>query len=434
MNWTGKKIHFIGIKGVGMSALASFLKNEGAFISGSDVEEKFQTESVLEKIGITPKIFSEKNIAPDLDLIIYTPAFDAKNIERIKANELRIKELSYGEALSQFAKDKNVIVITGTHGKTTTTAILGQIFEAGGLDPSVLVGDNVKAWQGPVRIGKSKWFIVEGDEYQEKFRLFKPKAIIIPSLDYDHPDYFKNKEVYLKSFYDFLNENKNAKLVTTVSVLEALKARGETFDVEDKKIFTESNFILPGEAYKSNCMLAIKMARIFGISADDIKHGISNFQGVGRRLDFYTKENDSIFVVYDYAHHPTEIKATISALNSKYPKHTLVAVFQPHTYSRTKTFFEEFTLSFEKAYAVFFAEIYASQREKGGGINIEDLIIKAHKLQPRVYRLRDFEPETLKKYCLKLEKPLILFMGAGDIWRYAEKFAELISSVQLNPH
>ena len=112
MNWTGKKIHFIGIKGVGMSALASFLKNEGAFISGSDVEEKFQTESVLEKIGITPKIFSEKNIAPDLDLIIYTPAFDAKNIERIKANELRIKELSYGEALSQFAKDKNVIVIT----------------------------------------------------------------------------------------------------------------------------------------------------------------------------------------------------------------------------------------------------------------------------------------------------------------------------------
>nr|KKS48305.1 MAG: UDP-N-acetylmuramate-L-alanine ligase [Candidatus Giovannonibacteria bacterium GW2011_GWF2_42_19] len=122
MNWTGKKIHFIGIKGVGMSALASFLKNEGAFISGSDVEEKFQTESVLEKIGITPKIFSEKNIAPDLDLIIYTPAFDAKNIERIKANELRIKELSYGEALSQFAKDKNVIVITGTHGKTTRRA------------------------------------------------------------------------------------------------------------------------------------------------------------------------------------------------------------------------------------------------------------------------------------------------------------------------
>ena len=181
-------------------------------------------------------------------------------------------------------------------------------------------------------------------------------------------------------------------------------------------------------------MLAIKMARIFGISADDIKHGISNFQGVGRRLDFYTKENDSIFVVYDYAHHPTEIKATISALNSKYPKHTLVAVFQPHTYSRTKTFFEEFTLSFKKAYAVFFAEIYASQREKGGDINIEDLIIKAHKLQPRIYRLRDFEPETLKKYCLKLEKPLILFMGAGDIWRYAEKFAELISSVQLNPH
>ena len=426
MNWAGKKIHFVGIKGVGMSALASFLKNDGALISGSDVEEKFQTEGVLKKIGVEPKNFSEENISPDLDLIIYTPAFDTKNIERVKANELGIKELSYGEALSQFAKDKDVMVITGTHGKTTTTAILGQIFEAGGVDPSVLVGDNVKAWQGPVLIGKSRWFIVEGDEYQEKFRLFKPEAIIIPSLDYDHPDYFKNKEAYLKSFSDFLNENKNAKLVTTASVLETLSATGETFDAEDKRIFNESNFILPGEAYKSNCLLAIKMARIFGISVDDIKQGISNFQGVGRRLDFYTKENDSIFVVYDYAHHPTEIKATISALNSKYPKHTLVAVFQPHTYSRTKTFFEEFTLSFEKAYAVFFAEIYASQREKGGGINIEDLIIKAHKLQPRVYRLRDFEPETLKKYCLKLEKPLILFMGAGDIWRYAEKFSETL--------
>jgi len=290
MNWAGKKIHFVGIKGVGMSALASFLKNDGALISGSDVEEKFQTEGVLKKIGVEPKNFSEENISPDLDLIIYTPAFDTKNIERVKANELGIKELSYGEALSQFAKDKDVMVITGTHGKTTTTAILGQIFEAGGLDPSVLVGDNVKAWQGPVRIGKSRWFIVEGDEYQEKFRLFKPEAIIIPSLDYDHPDYFKNKEAYLKSFSDFLNENKNAKLVTTASVLETLSATGETFDAEDKRIFNESNFILPGELINQTACLRLRWREFLGSAWMTLNRVFQIFRALGAGLIFIQKK------------------------------------------------------------------------------------------------------------------------------------------------
>lgn len=410
-----------------MSALAVLLKNEGAEISGSDTEEIFQTEKVLEKIGVESELFSADRITPDIDLIIYTPAYGPDNPERARGERLNIKVISYGEALSLFAEGKKVIVITGTHGKTTTTAILGQIFEAGGLSPSVLIGDTVKAWGSSALAGKSDYFIVEGDEYMEKFRLFKPVGIIIPSLDYDHPDYFKDKVAYLKSFKDFMKENKNAKFVSTDEIFDKLGIRGETFGEEEKNIFNKSEFIFPGEAYRSNCLLAIKMSRIFGISDENIIKGISNFRGVGRRLDTYSKPGDPIFIVYDYAHHPVEIKSTINALKSQYPEHTIVAIFQPHTYSRTKALLDDFAQAFQDTYAVFFDEIYSSQRETKGEVSIEDLIIKTHKKSPRVYRLRDFEIKDLKHYASKLRKPLMIFMGAGDVWKKAEKLSSILS-------
>ena len=404
MNWRGKKIYFIGIKGTGISGLAILLKKEGAFVSGSDTAEEFPSELALARENIEIRNFDENNITPELDLIIYSSAYDENHPERKRARQLEVAELSYAEALARYAENIKVIVVTGTHGKTTTTALLGSIFETAGLDPKVLAGDIVRSWGSSARWGRGEYFIVEGDEYQEKFRLFKPVGILIPSLDYDHPDYFKTREDYLNSFESWLRENKDAKVV-------------RDFEKADEKIFEKANFILPGKHYRRNCLLAIRLSRLFGIPDDMIIRGINNFQGVARRLEYYADR-----IVYDYAHHPEEIKATLAALKERHPDKTLVAVFQPHTFSRTEAFLEDFAKSFALAEAVFFEEIYTSAREKKGRVSLEDLMRETKKYHPNVHHIRELKIENSK---LKI---LYVFMGAGDIWQKARSLAESISN------
>ncbi|OGF74402.1 hypothetical protein A2Y47_02245 [Candidatus Giovannonibacteria bacterium RIFCSPLOWO2_12_43_8] len=411
MNWLNKKIHCVGIKGSGLSGLAILLKNEGAIISGSDTEEAFPSEDELKKNGIEIEIFSEKNITEDIDLVIYSGAWK-DHFEMENARRLGIEELSYGEALGEFAKGKKTIVITGTHGKTTTTALLGQIFEAGGLDPCVLTGDMVKAWESSVRLptgqaggGKGDYFIVEGDEYQEKFKYFSPVGIIIPSLDYDHPDYFKDKESYQKAFTDWIRANPQAIVVTEP-------------EEADEKIFSKARFIFPGANYKRNALLAIRLSRIFGLDDASIISGINNFKGVRRRLDYYSLASGDLIIIYDYAHHPAEIRSTLKALRGQYPEHKIVAIFQPHTYTRTKVFLGDFARAFSDAQEVYFEEIYASAREKNESIKIEDLINLAKEYHQNAFNFSDFDA---KKFFGKL---LFVFMGAGDIWRAAEKLSK----------
>ena len=412
MNWREKKIYFIGIKGTGISGLAVLLQGEGAAVSGSDTAEEFPSEAALKKAGIEIRLFDEKNITLGLNLIIYSSAYPAGHPERKKAAELGIPELSYAEALAEYARGKKTIVVTGTHGKTTTTALLGVVFETAGLDPAVLAGDIVKNWGSSVRTGRGEYFIVEGDEYQEKFRLFKPDGIVIPALDWDHPDYFPTREAYLKSFEDWFSENPRAKLV-------------RAWEQEDERIFRKAKFVLPGRKYRENCLLAIRLCRLFGISEEKIVSGINNFKGVGRRLDYY-----SDWIVYDYAHHPEEIKATLDALHERHPDKSLIAVFQPHTYSRTKTFLKEFAQAFERAELVFFEKIYASAREsasrRSGKIGIEDLIRETRKFHKKVFSFEDFSLEKLPA------NSLLVFMGAGDIWQKARKLASSLGGEERN--
>jgi len=413
MNWREKKIYFIGIKGTGISGLAVLFQGEGATVSGSDTAEEFPSEAALKKAGIEIRLFDEKNITLGLNLIIYSSAYPAGHPERKKAAELGIPELSYAEALAEYARGKKTIVVTGTHGKTTTAALLGVVFETAGLDPAVLAGDIVKNWGSSVRIGRGEHFIVEGDEYQEKFRLFKPDGIVIPALDWDHPDYFPTREAYLKSFEDWFFENPRAKLV-------------RSWEKEDEKIFQKAKFVLPGRKYRENCLLSIRLCRLFGISEEKIVSGINNFKGVGRRLDYY-----SDWIVYDYAHHPEEIKATLDALHERHPDKSLIAVFQPHTYSRTKTFLKEFAQAFERAELVFFEKIYASAREsasrRSGKIGIEDLIRETRKFHKKVFSFEDFSLEKLPA------NSLLVFMGAGDIWQKARKLASSLGGEERNP-
>ena len=425
MIWKDKKIHFVGIKGTGMSGLAELLKEEGAEVSGSDTEEEFPSDILLKKTGIPVRTFQSGNITKEINLVIYSSAYIEENIELKEAHELKITCWSYAEALAKFAERKKTIIITGTHGKTTTTALLGTIFEAAGLDPTVITGDMVKNWENSIRAGKGKYFIAEGDEYQEKFRLFKPVGILIPSLDWDHPDYFKTPEEYLNSFRAWLGENPEAKFISIAEVSKKLGVAAESPEAADEAIFQKSNFVFPGDKYKSNALLAIRLARLFNISESNIITGINNFKGVGRRLDYYAN-----WIVYDYAHHPEEIKATLRALSGKHPDQSIIAVFQPHTYSRTKAFLEEFAKSFSGAKAVFFENIYASAREKAAGVTISDLIKAAKQFHPEVYYFRDFTLEEFLEFCHKKKNPLAVFMGAGDIWQKARQLEKLAGARQ----
>ncbi len=432
--WASKKIHVIGIKGTGLSGLAVLLQKEGAVISGDDSAEEFPSDIVLKKAGIKAGLFGAENINRGIDLVIYSSAYDAGHPERTKAQALGIPQLSYAEALARYAAGKKTIVVTGTHGKTTTTAILGQIFEAAGLDPSVLAGDTVRAWGNSIRAGEGEYFIVEGDEYQEKFRLFKPVGIIIPSLDWDHVDYFKDEESYLAAFRDFARDNAEAVLATLPSIASKLKASAVFAEETDEKIFEKSTFGLPGMHYRSDCLLAIRLARAFGLKEEDIIKGIDAFRGVGRRLDLLSPPNNKTLIFYDYAHHPAEIKATLEALRSRYPEKKMVAVFQPHTYSRTKAFLNEFAKSFPEAELVFFEEIYASAREKKGEVSLEDLISETKKYHRQVYRFRDYTLPSFLKFILQnIKDPLIIFMGAGDIWQKARELAKLLPSPKGRP-
>lgn len=419
-----KKIFFIGIKGTGMSGLALLFKARGAYVSGSDTEEVFRTDRLLANAYIEVKRFDPMNIEPDINFVVYSSAYNSSHPERAKAKEMEIREFSYGEALAKYASRKKTIVISGTHGKTTTTALIGVIFESGGLDPAVLAGDIIINWDNSVRSGAGDFFIVEGDEYQGKLKMFKPVAVVIPSLDWDHPDYFKTEEDYVTFFKDFLKENPQAVLITRNKIAKKLGREAINYEETDEEIFNRSDFILPGEAYKSDALLAIRSARKFGIEPHKIVLGLNKFRGVGRRLEQFSRPDDPFFIIYDYAHHPAEIKATLDALAEKYAQHDIVAIFQPHTYSRTRTFMEDFAISFNMARAVFFDEICASARE---GSNVADLLGELTALTKRhhnnVYRLKDLSQAAFLRIVAKYPKPLLIFMGAGDIWKKAESLS-----------
>ena len=333
----GKRIHMVGIKGVGMTALAELLLNYGAVITGSDINEEFHTDQVLKRLNIKPLDFSALNITPDLDFVIYSSAYGETHPERQKAKELGIKEMSYAEALALIFNQKRGIMVAGSHGKTTTTALLGHIMIAAGLDPTVVVGGTVVAWDSNFRAGKSEWMLVEGDEYQEKFLNFQPKYLLITNVDYDHPDTFPDRKSYRASFEKLKTQTKEK-----IFAIETVKP----LDPEALKYF-KSDYLI-GEHNLKNLSLVLALAKELGIDDEAIKKGVGEFRGVRRRMEIYLQKNDLI-IMDDYAHHPAEISATLSAIKKHWPKHKITVIFQPHTNSRTRVLLSEFAKAFKDA-------------------------------------------------------------------------------------
>jgi len=451
-----KKIYFIGIKGSGMVALVEILERRGYQVTGSDTKEKFFTDEILKK-KLFVKFYEEfdaSHITSDIDLVVYSTAYNEKNNEEFKAAKFKsLPMISYPEMLGLLFNQKYGLAVCGTHGKTTTTAMLAEIFRTAGLEPTAVVGSRVRQWRGSALVGKSDFMIIEADEYQGKFRYYNPQAVILTSLDWDHPDFFPTFEDYKKTFIEFVQKIPRYGFLVvwgdqsdTLEVAKEAKCNvlkygfGNNNDLkiknhrlkDGKQVFSlhfgekdlgQFEIELPGRHNVLNAAAAMTMSYKFNVDSEKAKEALANFEGTSRRFEYIGKRKGAI-LVDDYGHHPEEIKATLRAAREFFPKHRIWCIFQPHTFTRTKALFSEFAQSFEEADRVIILDIYGSAREFQGGVHSRDLV----ELTKRYHRNVEYISTTSEAIDFLQDKigceDLIITMGAGNVWEVAEGLKE----------
>jgi UDP-N-acetylmuramate--alanine ligase len=447
-----QKIYFIGIKGVGMTMLAQFLAAQGNSVSGSDVKEGFMTDKVLRRKKIkVASPFAAANI-PDADLIIYSTAYNPQNnpeLALIKNNPARFKKvkiLSYPEALGAIFNKYYGIAVCGSHGKTTTSAWLGYVLSRAGLEPNVLVGSYVPQFKGSSLAGQSKYFVAEVDEYQNKLKYFQPRGVVLNNIDYDHPDFFKDKKAYRQAFIDFIKkipvsgwlvvneDDAEARAVAKFCRGRVVFYSAKNFSASDLKLS------LPGRHNLYNAQAVLAAAYLLGVKPQAAEKYVASFTGTERRLQTMGKYHGAT-IIDDYAHHPTEIKASLAAMRQKYPNKKIITVFHPHTFTRTKKFFFDFAQSFTATDELIILDIYGSAREKQGGVSSRQLvqeIIKVNRMDNKLNKSRDKSRAkfreikqdirhiaTMPAVTAYLKKKLksndiLLLMGAGDVFRVGQ--------------
>ncbi len=465
-----KKIYMIGVKGVGMTMLGQFLVANGAKVSGSDLTEKYMTDPVLKDCGIKViENFSAANIPDDADLIIYSTAYNAKtNIEVEAALEGKIKTLAYAQALGEIFNQKYGIAVVGSHGKTTTTAWLGYVMKMSGVEPNVMVGAKVPQFNGCSLIGNSDYLLIEADEYQNKLENYQPKAVILNNIDYDHPDFFHTEEDYKNVFIEFIKKipikgflvanfddpiirkiaqvNCRSKVIT-YAIDEAadyvaydiknnngrqyfkVKLGVEDVDDNEDEIRAEElgdfSIQLGGKHNIYNALAVIATCVELNIELFKIRKYLEEFNGTARRMQVLGEFRGAI-IIDDYAHHPTEIKATIEAVRQKYGQRNLIVAFHPHTFTRTKALFNDFAKSFARIDELIIIDIYGSAREAQGGIHSRDLVekIKDNNKDSRIEQEVKYistlaECEKYLRGKIKRDD-IVVLMGAGDIFRVGE--------------
>lgn len=462
-----KHIHFIGIKGVAMTGLAIIAKEKGFKVTGSDVSEEFVTDTVLKRNGIIPIVgFSKENLKDKPDLVIVTGAHGGiNNPEAQAAVSMGIRTIMQGAAMGEFMDERTGIAVCGCHGKTTTTAMIATILELSGHNPSFAVGSaDVPVLGNPAKFGKGKYFIGEADEYitcpdvdmTPKFMWLNPKIIVMTNIDFDHPDAYKSIEDVKTAYLKFAQKLSQKDLLVACadnqnlySILPKINARIKTYGLSPKAQTRPTNisfdgcatyfslndngfdlgrFMLqvPGVHNVLNATASIIASLETGVSLEKIKKSLSFFTGTKRRFEKIGEKNN-IKIYDDYAHHPTEIEATLKAARNWFPKNKIIIIFQPHTYSRTKALKDQFSKCFTVADEVILTDIYSSKREIPDlEINskiLASLISKNHK---NVKYIGD--KNNVVEYLSKnLTSGNIVFtMGAGDIYKIGEKILENI--------
>lgn len=442
-------IHFIGIGGISMSGFAELLHTAGFTISGSDSKKSKITEH-LEAKGITI-LYGQKasNITPDIDLVVYTAAIHQDNPEMQAVLQQNIPRMDRAEMVGQVMLNyKNAIAISGTHGKTTTTSMISQIFLEGDLDPTISVGGILKAIDGNIRIGESDNFITEACEYTNSFLKFNPRYSIILNIEEDHLDFFKDINDIRHSFqlfakrlpedgvlyingeienYEEITRDLPCKVVSygiqsTPDTSYTYSATNVSFNEDgygEYDLMHNGEFIdritlgVVGMHNISNSLPSIALALERQIPMEVIKRGLAAFHGTERRFE-YKGEVAGITIIDDYAHHPTEIKATLEAAK-RYPHKSTWCVFQPHTYTRTKAFLKDFAEALTLADKIVLTDIYAAREVNTGEISSKNLQVELQQLGKEVYYFSSFE--EIENFLLQncTNGDLLITMGAGDV-------------------
>ena len=419
-----EKVHFIGIGGIGISSIARMMLMQGKEVSGSDLNESKITKE-LKKLGAKVRAgHHERNLNPKTELVVYTIAVPENNPELKKARKLGIKTLTYPETLGLISKNFFTIAISGTHGKTTTAAMTAKILIDAGFEPTVIVGSLLKDAKSNFIAGKGKFFVVEACEYKKSFLNLEPKILAITNIDRDHLDYYKNLKKIQNAFLEFaVKIPKDGFLVCnssdfkTRSILKSVKCKVLSYN--DIKAKFKLNF--PGWHNIENAKVAFAIASILKIDEKDIIHSLENYAGTWRRFDFKGKTKKGVLIYDDYAHHPTEVKATLAAFREIYPKKKITVVFQPHLYSRTKLLLNEFAKSFSNADEIVLIPIYAAREEKDETISSEMLKEKINQNRKKVRFFDDFQEASKYLKNISSKNDLIITMGAGDVYKIGEK-------------
>jgi len=416
------RIHFIGVGGIGMSALARHFLTEKKIVSGSDVTLTPITKTLASE-GV--QVFGEQvkaNITKDIELVVYTEAMSPDHEELKAARDLKIPTTNYFEALGLAMNPYYLIAIAGTHGKTTTTAMITDIFEVAEKDPTAVIGSLRAKTQSNYRAGKSKYAIVEACEYKRDFMYLKPDVLVITNVEYEHVDYYKSLEEVQLAFRDLANQVNeggvviaNLKEPSIAAVLKdvATPVRNYMMDLD-----LELGLKQPGLHNRLNAAAAASVAKYEKISDENIAEALEHFAGTWRRFEYKGTLNDAP-VYDDYAHHPTEIRATIDAARELYPERRIVLAFQPHTHSRTAALFDEFAKSLGLADAVVFLPIYAARKETKGTSSSRELSVKSLEfVSDSTYADSLEKAEQILRKKITAEDVLVV-MGAGDVSKLA---------------
>jgi UDP-N-acetylmuramate--alanine ligase len=419
------KIHFVGIGGIGVSALARMMVHGGKKVTGSDVQDSRILDQ-LSDIGV--KVFvghDKKNLDSDTDLVIYSPAIPRDNIELAFAKKLDIPAITYPEALGYISNERYTIAVSGTHGKTTTTAMLASIFAEAELDPTVIVGSLLKSKGTNFVAGTGPHLILEACEYKRSFLSLDPNILVITNIDKDHLDYFKDIEDIQNAFISLVHKlDKDDYLICDMNHENLLSVVSEAdCHVVDYTKYLDDQVKLPfpGEHNFKNAAAAFAVAHTVGIEKEVAYRALEHFSGTWRRFEYKGESVCGAEIYDDYAHNPEEITVTLRAVRKMFPKQRIFVVFQPHLYSRTKIFLKEFSESFNDVDEIVLAPIYAAREKQDQSINSWMLAKKIAKNDKKVSFFESFN--DIATYLDKHTKngDLIITMGAGDIFRVAEK-------------
>ena len=443
-------VHFIGIGGISMSGLAEILIDAGFTVSGSDAKKSPLTQHLATKGAKINYPQMASNITDDIDLVVYTAAIAPDNPEYARANGNGLPMMTRADLLGQIMKNyKTPIAISGTHGKTTTTSMISEVLLAADTDPTLSIGGILKSIGGNIRVGKSDYFVTEACEYTNSFLSFFPRISIILNIEEDHMDFFKDIDDIRNSFRKFaeilprdgfliinkeidrlddLTKGLDCNIITfgndqsaDYSYKDATYdeyGRGSYLLLKNGKECGRVTLGVVGEHNILNSLSVIALMDILAIDFESVTRALAAFHGTDRRFEL-KGDVSGVTILDDYAHHPTEITATLKAA-ANYPHKTLWCVFQPHTYTRTKAFLKDFAKALSLADKVVLTDIYAAREKNTIGISSKDLLCELEKTGTECYYFPSFD--EIENFLLKncINGDLLITMGAGDVVKIGE--------------